>query len=147
MSDYGWVEQITTSDLSNRALVLLSRFARLLKQVNGDILDLQNPRLSKNVVRYGTTSNDARVKALFEDLLIEFHIMIENKGQPHYRGTVLNKLQSDEITTKEPLPSVSDSNKKTLYRGVPLELKKTNDKSQIPEKKITYRGVEVSVDD
>jgi len=111
MSNYGWVEEIATNELSNRGLVLVSRFARLVKQVSGDVINLQDPALTKNVVHFGANSSDARVQGLFEELLIEFQTVSESKGKPNRRESSPNKQLEVELS----------DDKVRFYRGVAIQ--------------------------
>lgn len=109
MSEYGWVEEIVINQLSNRALVLVSRFARILKQVNGDRLNLQDPHLAKNVVHAMNETNDPRLKRIFDDLLLEFHVLAEGE-----------ELISPKENVAIDVDSVKSSEVR-FYRGVPIE--------------------------
>lgn len=111
MSDYSWVEEIATNELSNRSLVLVSRFARLVKQVSGDVINLQDPLLTKNVVRFGASSGDARVQASFEELLIEFQTVSESLGKPNSREISPHKQDENEPSDGEV----------RFYRGVAIQ--------------------------
>lgn len=110
MSDYSWVEEIATNELSNRGLVLVSRFARLVKQVSGDVINLQDPSLTKNVVHFGASLSDARVQALFEELLVEFQTISESQGKPKRRESSPHK--QDE--------SAPEDGEVRFYRGVAI---------------------------
>ena len=78
MADYEWVENLVIKSFSNTALVQVSRFARILKQINGRVLSLRDPELARNLVREVKQTNDPRLKSIFESLLPEFHAMAEN---------------------------------------------------------------------
>jgi len=119
MSEYGWVERVVTKQLSNRALVLVSRFARILKQVNGHVLSLQDPMLAKNVVAEVLAANDERLVAIFDELLVEFHQMVESGD------------------------AVAAGNRITLQEGVPISVDTSFASKKIRDTKIIYRGVEV----
>jgi len=113
MSKYGWVENIGAGQLSNRALVLVSRFARILKQIRGQRLDLQDPDLAKKVVRIASETNDLRLKQIFDDLLLEFQVIIDARElsadtDSQFNGAV---REFDEEPTIR------------FYRGVPIEPK------------------------
>lgn len=109
MSEYGWVEEIVINQLSNRALVLVSRFARILKQVNGHRLNLQDPHLAKNVVHVMNETDDPRLKKIFDDLLLEFHVLAEGE----------ELLNSNENISVD-VDSVQSTGVR-FYRGVPIE--------------------------
>ena len=111
MSEYGWVENIGAGQLSNRALVLVSRFARILKQVRGQRLDLQDPSLAKKVVRIANETNDLRLKQIFDDLVLEFQSMVERR-----------ELSLDiDTQLKGAVSGLDEEPVVRFYRGVPIE--------------------------
>lgn len=101
MVDYKWVESVPVKPLSNRALVLVSRFARTLKQLNGNVLSRQDPQLTKKMVAEVNSNNDPRLKPIFKELLLEFHGLVEQGD----RGT------------SEAVYSSSALKKKVIYGG------------------------------
>ncbi len=80
MENYEWVSKVPVNKLSNRSLVLMSRFARQLKQVNGRVLSLRDPDLTMNLVREAQMANDPRLTSLLNNLLDEFFEIAENEG-------------------------------------------------------------------
>lgn len=79
MGNYSWVENVVVKRLSSRALVLISRFARILKQINGDVLSLQDPQLAKKLVYAVQKTRDRRLEEIFDELLVEFHTFSESE--------------------------------------------------------------------
>jgi len=97
MNDYKWVEGIPTSQLSNRALVLVSQFSRKLKQVNGRHLSLQDPELASSLVREIKLTDNAELHSIFNVLLDEFHSAAELNKKPSFSDKVLTKMGSRRI--------------------------------------------------
>lgn len=89
MNDYTWVEEIPTSQLSNRALVLVSQFSRTLKKTNGRYLNLQDPYLAASLVREFRLTENAELHSLFNVLLGEFHLAAELKKKPPLNRKIL----------------------------------------------------------
>ncbi len=110
MGNYDWVENVVVKRLSSRALVLISRFARILKQINGDVLSLQDPQLTKKLVFAVQKTRDSRLEQIFDELLVEFYEFSESKA-----GREFN-LQSARAS-KNSVTSNTDSNG-AVYRGV-----------------------------
>lgn len=77
MNDYKWIEGISSNKLSNNALLLVSRFSRVLKQTNGHSLSMQDPELTRSLVREYKQSNSPALHCLFSNLLIEFHAVVD----------------------------------------------------------------------
>lgn len=127
MSEYKWVEGVAVNGLSNRALMLISRFARVLKQVNGRVLSLRDPDLAVHVVQEFQIAQDPRLEPIFNDLIKEFRALIEDSSSPKSRARPSDTENSVE-----------------LYRGARGELKKKRktDKSKA-HKTITYRGAQI----
>lgn len=136
MSEYSWVEEIVVKQLSNRALVLVSRFARILKQVNGNVLVLQDPMLAKNMVREVTETDDPRLKRIFDDLLLEFHAMADNKDSAEKPNSATDNAHNDD-------GHVADDEVQ-FYRGVPIAARPRSSATEPVKKKMTYRGVDLS---
>jgi hypothetical protein len=82
MTDYEWVENLEIKSFSNVALVQLSRFARVLKKVNGHVLSLRDPELPRNLVREVRETGDPRLRSLFESLLPEFYVIAKRSSVP-----------------------------------------------------------------
>ena len=80
MENYEWVRKVPVNKLSNRSLVLVSRFARQLKQANGRVLALRDPELPINLVREAEMANDSRLTSLLNNLLDEFFLIAESEG-------------------------------------------------------------------
>ena len=80
MDDYKWVSKVPVNKLSNRSLVLVSRFARQLKQLNGRVLELTSPNMPMNLVKEAQLANDSRLNALLNNLLDEFFVVAETEG-------------------------------------------------------------------
>jgi len=82
MNDYQWVKDIPTSQLSNRALVLVSQFSRKLKKINGRHLNLQDPGLAASLVREFKLTDSDELHSIFNVLLDEFHSAAELRKKP-----------------------------------------------------------------
>ena len=80
MDNYQWVSKVPVNRLSNRSLVLVSRFARQLKQLNGRVLVLTSPDMPMNIVKEAQLANDSRLNALLNNLLDEFFRVAEAEG-------------------------------------------------------------------
>ena len=92
MEDYKWVESIPSSQLSNRALVLVCKFSRVLKKNQGRHLNLQAPDLAASVVRERQRTDSAELHAIFDELIGEFHSVAElNKNPSYNRGIAARK--------------------------------------------------------
>ena len=98
MNDYKWVEEIPTSHLSNRSLVLLSQFSRVLKKVNGRHLDLQDSNLTASLVHEFRLTDNAELHDIFTVLLDEFHSAVELKTPPSLNRRVLAAKGSRRIS-------------------------------------------------
>lgn len=140
-SDLVWVGETPLKEFSNKALVLVSRLARHLKDSDGDKLSLQDPELPKKIVGAIAESDDPKLGTLFDQLLAELTAFSESRGQPRYRGSV--RIGSNKDT---PSPKTSERN----YRGIIIPAdgvsKKTDQKETVEKtkKKVFYRGVEVT---
>jgi hypothetical protein len=87
MEDYKWVSGIPSSQLSNRALVLVCKFSRVLKKNEGRHLNLQAPDLAASVVRARQRTDSAELHSIFDDLIGELHSAAElNKNPSLVRG-------------------------------------------------------------
>ena len=80
MENYEWVGKVPVNKLSNRSLVLVSRFARQLKQLTGRVLELTSPDMPINIVKEAQMVNDSRLNSLLNNLLDEFFIVAESEG-------------------------------------------------------------------
>ena len=80
MENYEWVGKVPVNKLSNRSLVLVSRFARQLKQLTGRVLELTSPDMPINIVKEAQMANDSRLNSLLNNLLDEFFIVAESEG-------------------------------------------------------------------
>lgn len=98
MNDYKWVEEIPTSHLSNRALVLLSQFSRILKKVNGRHLNLQDSDLTTSLVSEFALTDNAELHSIFTKLLVEFHSAVELKTPPSLSRSALAAKGSRRIS-------------------------------------------------
>jgi len=108
MGNYDWVENVVVNRLSSRALVLLSRFARILKQVNGDVLSLQDPQLTKKLVYSVQKTRDSRLEKIFDELLVEFYEFSENSTDREFGSKSVKKKTAED----------SADTSSTVYRGV-----------------------------
>lgn len=98
MNDYKWVAEIPTSHLSNKALVLLSQFSRILKKVSGRHLDLQDSDLTASLVREFKLTDNAELHSIFTVLLEEFHSAVELKMPPSLSRRALAAKGSRRIS-------------------------------------------------
>ena len=80
MENYEWVGKVPVNKLSNRSLVVVSRFARQLKQLTGRVLELTSPDMPINIVKEAQMANDSRLNSLLNNLLDEFFIVAESEG-------------------------------------------------------------------
>lgn len=80
MENYEWVRKVPVNKLSNRSLVLVSRFARQLKQITGRVLALTSPDMPINIVKEAQMANDSRLNSLLNNLLDEFFVIAETEG-------------------------------------------------------------------
>jgi len=92
MENYEWVSKVPVNKLSNRSLVLISRFARQLKQINGRILALRDPEMPMNLVKEAQMANDPRLTSLLNNLLDEFFVVAESEG---LANTIFDRSMSD----------------------------------------------------
>jgi hypothetical protein len=94
MEDYKWVGGIPSSQLSNRALVLVCKFSRVLKKNEGRHLNLQAPDLAASVVRERELTDNAELHSIFDDLVGELHSAAElNKNSSLSRGVAARKSE------------------------------------------------------
>ena len=132
MTDYSWVQQITVKHLSNRALMLISRFARLVKRVNGNVINLQDPNVAMQVVDQAQQFDDESVDALLNDIIEEF------KRSADEQGILVPKAAPVEKEAAQ-----SDTETVTYYRGVAVVSNKNTNKDSNDAPKKTYRGLDV----
>jgi hypothetical protein len=93
MEDYKWVGDIPSSQLSNRALVLVCKFSRVLKKTQGRHLNLQAPHLAASVVRERQRTDSAELHSIFDELVNEFHLAAELSKKPSLsRGVSARKI-------------------------------------------------------
>ena len=140
--DLVWVGETPLKEFSNKALVIVSRLARLLRDSDGDKLSLQDPALPKKIAGAVAENNDPKLGNLFDQLVAELRAFSESRGQPRYRGSV----QSE--------PNTNVSSQKTserTYRGAIIPAdgvnQQTDQKAAVKKttkKKVFYRGVEVT---
>jgi len=98
MEDYKWVEGIPSSQLSNRALVLVCKFSRVLKKSHGRHLNLQAPDLAASVVRERQRTDSAELHSIFNDLIGEFHSAAELNKNPSLIRSVLARKDDKRIS-------------------------------------------------
>jgi len=101
MEDYKWVEDIPSCQLSNRALVLVCKFSRVLKKLEGRHLNLQAPDLAASVVREHQLTDSAELHSIFDELVEEFHAAAElHKNSSLSRSVVAKKSDKHSSSTR-----------------------------------------------
>lgn len=138
VSDYRWVEGVPLSGFSNRALIIVQRFARVLREVSDNTLTLQDPMLARNIVRAIDINDDPRLRSVFDSLLEELSKLAENRALPRYRGSV-------DLHAEKSIKSTS-----VTYRGAVVDEPPESRKDRVEDLKTTsakkkrmYRGVEI----
>lgn len=79
MGEYKWIEEIELNQLSNKALMIASRFARVLKQLNGQVLVLQDPMLTRHMIEQVKETDDSELNSLFDSFLLECMAFAETR--------------------------------------------------------------------
>ena len=69
--DFGSIKNINSQHLSNKALVLISKIARALRDQNGFVLQLNDPGMIRNLSIQVKGLNHAELNRLYEILLDE----------------------------------------------------------------------------
>lgn len=138
VNEFGWVEEVPLSSFSNKALIIASRFARVLKRVNGNQIVLQDKHLAKKIRHEVDETNDPKLRSLFDELVVELKTFAETRNQPRYRGSVQKPAVEKEATTTK-----SDSPKTVMYRGVEIEVDIQTPQASKVANKSYYRGFEV----
>ena len=138
VSDYRWVEGVPLSGFSNKALIIVQRFSRVLRQVSDRTLTLQDPMLGRNIVREIDSNDDPRLRSVFDSLLEELSKLAANRELPRYRGSV--DLHTEEVSKST----------QTTYRGAIVNEPSKSSKDSVEnsettpsKKKRMYRGVEI----
>lgn len=141
-NDFHWVEDVPLSGFSNKALIIVQRFSRVLRQVSSRTLTLHDPMLGSAIVTEVSKHDDPRLRALFDSLIEELQKLAENRALPRYRGSV--ELHNEQRGKGKPV----------MYRGIRIDddsksmpIKEAKDEATEPEgtraKKRMYRGVEI----
>lgn len=135
-SECEWLRDVPVTGFSNKAVVIVSRLSRVLREVNGSQLALQDPLLGQKLLEEVERSKDDRLTSLFNELIIELQRFAETRGLPRYRGTVAEKVA----------PVLSNPNNAPLtYRGSQILVEpkiKSAEQSDGKSNTRTYRGVE-----
>lgn len=114
-SDVEWVESLEPRGLSNRALMLCSRFARELKRVDGRNLKLKDPKLPRKIGQVVRTTQSPSLLKIFQDLVIEFELLAEQRGEPRYRGSLISSSNNEPPYNQTAANDGSSTVK--MYRG------------------------------
>ena len=138
-NDFHWVEEVPLSGFSNKALIIVQRFSRVLRQVSSRTLTLHDPMLGSAIVAEVSKNDDPRLRALFDSLIEELQKLAENRELPRYRGSV-------EVHTEK-----RGKSKPVTYRGIRTDddsksgpIKAADDEPEGTRvKKRMYRGVEI----
>lgn len=141
-ADYDWVEQVPLSQFSNKALIIASRFARVLRSLNGQQIQLQDQQLARKIIHQVEENKDPKLRSLFDELVSELYAFAETRDQARYRGAL--KTTSDTSSMAESV--AGESEKVVKYRGVAVVSDKkaiANKATANKGKKTFYRGVEV----
>ncbi len=110
--DIDWLDSLELPSLSNKALMLCSQFAREVKRVDGTHLALRDPRLAKNTGMVVRNNQAPVLVRIFNDLIKEIELLVEQRGEPRYRGALAStKLDITDEPSVNPSPSVK------TYRG------------------------------
>lgn len=71
IEDYEWLEQVPAKSLSSSSLVLVTKFTRHVRSLNGRILSLRDPLLFRNMVEEVITTDDKTLDAIFANLMVD----------------------------------------------------------------------------
>lgn len=130
-SDLDWLESLRNPSLSNHALMLCSRFARALKIVDGQTLELRDPKLTESICHATRRTDNPALIKIFNDLVVELKKLTEHKDHTSDRS-------ARDFAN-------ANSRKAKTYRGSVLESTNTPDKatetvSRKKGKPVMYRG-------
>lgn len=70
-SEYEWIEQLSAKNLSSSSLVLITKFARHVRRLNGRILVLRDPLLFRNMAEEVIMTRDEVLETLFNKLMVD----------------------------------------------------------------------------
>lgn len=105
--------------------MLCSRFAREVKRVDGTQLTLRDPDLHKTIGLVVRKNQAPVLIRIFNDLVKEIEILVEQRGEPRYRGA----LASTKLDIANEKPVGSTPHVKT-YRGTAINESSTSLKNQ-----------------
>lgn len=71
IEDYEWLEQVPARSLSSSSLVLVTKFTRHVRSLNGRILGLRDPLLFRNMMEEVIVTNDKTLASIFTDLMVD----------------------------------------------------------------------------
>jgi len=149
-NDMDWLESLELPDLSNRALVLCSRFARELKRVNGTNLVLRDPKLPKTISQVLRTTQSPGLIRIFDELIKEIEALFEQRGEPRYRGALSStsaKIDESQITLQTNAVKtyrgtvIAEGRTQAANTGINTNTVSGNTTGQPDKKPKMYRGV------
>lgn len=143
--DIDWLESVDFSGLSNRGMMLCSRFARELKKADGSVLRLRDPQLPMFISRTVRTKPTPILVSIFQDLIAELEVLAEKRGQPRYRGSLTDNNATPKTSASNDQADQQRSEAPKMYRGVLVEPKARplDRPEKTSQKNGVYRGSEI----
>lgn len=71
ISNYEWVKHVSATKLPSSSLVLVTKFARNVRRLNGRILSLRDPLLFHAMVEEIIITDDSELVRLFDLLVVD----------------------------------------------------------------------------
>ena len=119
-NDIEWIESISLSQFSNKAIILSGRVARELRK-NGREIQLNDPQLSKALVSEVCINNDPKVYEIFTKLKIEFELIAKKNGLLIATNNQINESFIENTDTANDTSNTQLTKKQRMYRGVPID--------------------------
>ena len=119
-NDIEWIESISLSQFSNKAIILSGRVARELRK-NGREIQLNDPQLSKALVSEVCINNDPKVHEIFTKLKIEFELIAKKNGLLIATNNQINESFIENTDTANDTSNTQLTKKQRMYRGVPID--------------------------
>ena len=92
-----WLKTIKSEDLTNRALMLASRLAYIIRKVNGEVIELQGEQMAMHIAEQVVIINDAMVCSLFRSFIEE---VMATSGEDNSILSFINQQENVCSTTR-----------------------------------------------